>query len=111
MENEVILKLGLSPFASLKSETTIDIHAGPDVTIKDETTNDTSISGLIGAEYYLYPFKYVAIGAGVAQYFNRVVQNMGNISYTNLFIAVKPRFFERITLYLLQEFTLNNTQL
>ena len=90
-KSEVVLKLEVAPSGQINAHGSITSAAG---TASYDGQQEAENTGLyLAAEYYYYPFKFLGVGAGFKQQFDRHIRYFGDLSISNAYISVKPKLY------------------
>ncbi|MCL2485651.1 MAG: porin family protein [Endomicrobia bacterium] len=84
--SEIVLKLEIAPAGQINTKNSIT----PGVSFSGEQIADNN-GFYIAAEYYFYLFKFLGLGCGLKQQFERHIKYFGDLSITNFYLAVKPK--------------------
>ncbi|MCL2390905.1 MAG: outer membrane beta-barrel protein [Endomicrobia bacterium] len=85
-KSEIVLKLEIAPAGQINTKNSIS----PGVSFDGEQIADNTGFYLAG-EYFYYIFKFLGLGAGIKQQFERHIKDFGDLSITNLYLSVKPK--------------------
>ncbi|AKL98097.1 hypothetical protein [Endomicrobium proavitum] len=88
-KTELVLKLEIAPSGQLDLKKAI---TGLLYNIEYPSEQQASEAGFNAtAELYYYPVKFLGLGFGVKQQFDRKIENFGEIAITNFYVSVKPK--------------------
>ncbi len=95
---EIVGKLGLNLTPKVDASGSL-VDAGGFTPVEGKGDSDVNMSVLIGAEFFYYINKNVALGFGINNNFNADLKDMkdhgfdskGEVGFTNFYFAVKPK--------------------
>ena len=95
---EIVGKLGLNLIPKVEASGSL-VDAGGFTPVEGKGDSDVNMSVLIGAEFFYYINKNVALGFGINNNFNADLKDMkdhgfdnkGEVGFTNFYFAVKPK--------------------
>ncbi len=88
-ESEIVLKAGVTPVSSLENDIYIENYYGYGGWRSANSTADIGFQADLAYYYFVSPF--VGIGFGVNEQFSRKIHNLGDLGYTSIYFAIKPR--------------------
>jgi len=90
-KSEIVLKVEVAPSGQIDAHNSITSAAGTVSFGKEREAENTGL--YLAAEYYYYPLKFLAVGAGFKQQFDRHVKYFGDLAISNFYVAVKPKLY------------------
>ncbi|MDR1695041.1 MAG: porin family protein [Endomicrobium sp.] len=85
--SEIVLKLEIAPAGQINTKNSISPGVSYDGA---QIADNTGV--YVAGEYYFYPLKFLGIGAGIKQQFERHIKHFGDLSISNFYLSIKPKF-------------------
>lgn len=86
--SEVVLKFGVAPAGQINTK---DKLTGGSIVSFDGAQAADNVGLYLSGEYYIYPWSFFGIGAGVNYQFERHIKHFGDMSAANLYLSIKPK--------------------